>query len=129
MTENCQTNADDDCSGTTNDLNADNCTVLYADVDGDLGDAADSVCQCAVDLSTVYTITVAGDCDDNDNDPPLARKLCHFNDEDCDGSIKKGDGCVNYFYDADMDGYGTALQSVPAPQSPYDADGQEIVMT
>jgi hypothetical protein len=112
--EDCLTFWDDDCSGTTNDVDADACTVFYADVDGDgFGVEGDSQCTCEADLVTDYTSRVTGDCDDsNPGVSPADAEICDDADvdEDCDGIVdpEGSRDCESYFYDGDGDGFGTA---------------------
>jgi hypothetical protein len=110
--EDCLTIWDDDCSGSTNDVDASACTVFYADEDGDgYGWDGDTQCTCEADTTTVYTSRVTGDCDDgNTAISPGDTEVCDADDvdEDCDGSADPEDaeGCTTYFYDFDGDGFG-----------------------
>ena len=78
---------DDDCNGQVDD-NAADCTVFYADEDGDgRGDSNLSMCLCAPDWS--FPTPFGGDC--NDNDPLVSPAVdgdgCNPEgpiDDDCD---------------------------------------------
>ena len=102
---------DDDCDGSTDEENADECTVYYLDSDGDgFGLTGNSRCLCAVSGS--YTATAAGDCNDADATVnPGAAESCNGKDDNCDGATDEEDalGCTLYWYDADDDGYGIGV--------------------
>ena len=63
-TEDCNTGADDDCDGETNDQDADNCIAFFADGDGDGFGGPESACFCQAteDFSEFFE----EDCDDGD---------------------------------------------------------------
>jgi len=87
ITESCN-GVDDDCDDLTDEEDAVGCTVMYADVDGDLwGDADSSRCLCNPDAPHVLTTT--GDCDDTldwvNPDQTLDPVDGGFVDQDCDG--------------------------------------------
>ena len=112
--EDCETAWDDDCSGSINDLDAEMCTVFYADGDGDgYGDPEDSRCTCEADAGSVYSARIAGDCDDgNPGVSPGDIEICEDVgvDEDCSGAANEpgSAGCDTWFLDRDGDGYGVA---------------------
>ena len=85
-TEDCRTEADDDCDGTPNGENAYGCTDFYADLDGD-GFPGTAACLCAADGD--YTATEATDCDDERPEiypgAPITRR---FALEDCDADSR-----------------------------------------
>jgi hypothetical protein len=127
MAEDCLTSHDDDCSGSTNDVDADSCTTFYADVDGDgYGISSDTSCTCTADNSTVYTSQVIEDCDDSDAAiSPGDEETCATSgvDDNCDGVADEedADGCTTYFYDYDGDGYGiNSSKCLCAPDGYYD---------
>jgi hypothetical protein len=93
---------DDDCDGVVDD--GVSSTTWYLDADGDgYGDSSTALTTCGA-LSG-YVVT-DGDCDDaNAAINPAATEVCDGLDNDCDGVVD--DGCV--LYDADGDGYSTAL--------------------
>ena len=85
-TEDCLTAADDDCSGSPNDVDALNCSTWYTDADGDDHGAvgADSACLCFPD--DTYLAPVADDCDDADDSVnPDEAEVCNDGiDNNCD---------------------------------------------
>ena len=95
-TESCDTPADDNCDGDTNDLSAWNCTVRYLDDDRDGFGSALSECRCVADGS--YDCFDATDCDDSAAaaHPGGAEVYYDGVDEACDGGSD---------YDQDGDGY------------------------
>jgi hypothetical protein len=101
---------DEDCDGSTNDLDAVDATTFYADRDGDgFGDASDSEDRCYT--VSVYTTTDDTDCDDTlaAVNPDAPNELCSTPyDDDCDGDINDEDatGSNLYYADVDDDGYG-----------------------
>ncbi|MDY0003960.1 MAG: choice-of-anchor D domain-containing protein, partial [Polyangia bacterium] len=126
MLENCQTAFDDDCTGSTNDLGALNCTLFYRDHDQDgYGLSSDSQCRCAP--AGEYTATAGGDCNDGDpNVRPGVQEDCGTAyDDNCNGSTNEDDAlaCVNYYVDLDNDGYGQTMLSrcLCAPAGNYKA--------
>ena len=79
--EDCRTEADDDCDGLVNEVDAYGCTDWYADLDGD-GFAGTAACLCGPD--DVYTEREATDCDDTRADVfPGAEVTRRFAVEDC----------------------------------------------
>ena len=105
---------DDNCDGRTDEEGALGCVNYYRDSDGDgYGFELDWKCLCAP--KAPYTATRGGDCQDGDKlINPGAEEVCNGKDDDCDGITDPEDtrGCVNYYKDADGDGYG-ALGSEP----------------
>jgi hypothetical protein len=114
VSEDCGTVADDDCSGTANDVGAIDCEELYADVDGDgYGKLGDSLCLCSASGTySVAAVTAAtADCNDASStvNPGIAAENCDTtDDDDCDGDTNElnGTGCEDYYADVDGDGYG-----------------------
>ncbi|GDX81767.1 hypothetical protein LBMAG42_35780 [Deltaproteobacteria bacterium] len=101
--EDCDTSDDDDCDGTTNVENGDNCDTFYADADGDGYGTTDGACWCS--SSGEYTASLSTDCDDAASAVhPGATELCDLSDNDCDGSTDEG--TTHYYTDVDGDGYG-----------------------
>lgn len=63
--ETCDDPADEDCDGSTNDADAQSCTVWYEDLDGDGVGVERSSCLCQAEGN--YRATLDGDCDDTDD--------------------------------------------------------------
>lgn len=83
--ETCATDYDDDCDGSSNELDATSCTDVYLDSDGDgFGDAASSACYCFASGSFTSDST---DCDDAAATvfPAAAEIVGDGIDQDCDG--------------------------------------------
>jgi hypothetical protein len=83
---------DDDCDGLIDEGVQ---SSFYADVDADgYGDPANSVMACTAPFGYV---TDASDCDDGDiSINPAAAEICgNLIDDNCNGSIDEGCGCVN----------------------------------
>ena len=102
---------DDNCSGGFNDINATGCTTFYLDNDADTYGV--NVPQCTCVTTGKYTVTSVaslGDCDDtNANVNPGRVEVCGDNlDNNCNGTQNDtgASGCVTYYADADLDGYG-----------------------
>ena len=102
-TESCN-GVDDDCD-TQIDEGVKN--TYYADADGDgYGDASDSLEDCAPPSGYVADNT---DCDDgNAAINPGASEACNGIDDDCNSLVDDGLPFVDYYQDADGDGYGNA---------------------
>ena len=99
--------ADNNCDGVTDEPGAADCTVYYADADGD-GYGSKSI-KCLCEKSGNYTATVSGDCNDADKGiHPKATETCDGIDNDCDGLTDpvNADGCNNWYVDSDGDGFG-----------------------
>ena len=107
-TEICDT-IDNDCDGLVDDDDSDvessSASTWYTDADGDsYGDTITAVDSCDPDTDQVAT---DGDCDDDDaNIYPGAAELCDTLDNDCDGDTDEEVNDVNWYVDADEDGYG-----------------------
>ncbi len=77
------------------------------------GDGIDNNCDGQIDEGCIIDLDEDGfdatvDCDDeNAAVNPSAIELCNSVDDDCDGSIDDGLTFVNYYTDADGDGYGS----------------------
>ncbi len=85
-TEDCSTPADDNCDGSTDDLNAVGCATFYADADGDGYGGLAGACLCVA--SAVFSLATSDDCDDgNAAVNPGAAEVCEDGiDNNCDGS-------------------------------------------
>ena len=88
--------------------------------------AKDKKCLCNQGEIPGYTAFDAGLTDCNDNDKavyPEAVEICDGKDNNCKaGADEKGaEGCTDYFYDADKDGYGISGLSkcMCSPSGPY----------
>lgn len=115
--------SDDDCNGEIDD-NVTGVIDWYLDTDGDgFGNNSQTVSACEAPDGYVSN---NGDCNDNDpNINPNASELCNEMDDDCDGVIDDNTvGEIDWYQDADGDGYGDPSQSVRACISPlgYVAD-------
>ncbi len=103
---------DDDCNGLTDDglvfLN------YYVDADNDGFGAGAATSSCAPIAGSVL---VDGDCDDNNSAVnPAATEICNAIDDDCNGLTDDGLVFLNYYVDADNDGFGAgAATSSCAP--------------
>lgn len=96
-------NLDDNCNSTI-DENVVN-TTYFIDSDGD-GFGNPSVSQSSCTALTGY-VTNNTDC--NDANPALytaTNEICNLLDDDCDGEVDEGMTFVDYFADADGDGFG-----------------------
>jgi large repetitive protein len=105
--------ADNDCNGEIDDGLG---QFFYVDQDGDgFGNEAEQeeACDLRIGLSAV-----GGDCDDGDSSiSPASAELCDEADNDCDGEIDE-EVSETYYADEDLDGYGTAENTVDACDLP-----------
>ncbi|MEC8025688.1 MAG: choice-of-anchor L domain-containing protein [Myxococcota bacterium] len=107
---------DENCDGSIDEENAEGCSTIFADGDGDgFGNETDFKCLCAA--SGNYTSLVAGDCNDEIKEVnPNATEVCNTLDDNCDditdpvGSV----GCETWWYDQDLDGWGKSSESICA---------------
>jgi hypothetical protein len=127
MTEDCNTTKDENCNGSDNDQDALNCDPYYLDQDGDDFGINQSKCLCQP--VGKFTAATPGDCDDNNIliNPGVNEVCNNFIDDDCDGDQNDpgAEGCKDYYFDADKDGFGltadmlclcTAFGNYTAPQ-------------
>ena len=86
--EDCATRADDNCSGSANEEDAEDCQEWFVDVDGDGFGAGESLCLCAA-LSP-FTAEESGDCDDTAvSVNPAEIEVCNDGvDNNCDESAE-----------------------------------------
>jgi formylglycine-generating enzyme required for sulfatase activity len=97
--EDCATPADDDCSGSANDVGAKGCSSYYLDVDQDSWGAAEAKCLCSADGAGKYTATKGGDCKDDpaaggaSANPGLPEICGNGVDDNC--SAGTDEGCPN----------------------------------
>jgi hypothetical protein len=105
----------DDCDDTDPELYTD--VTYYADADGDgHGDAATTTEACGAPSGYV---ALDDDCDDSDPTTwPGADELCDGLDNDCDAAVDNGVVYLDWFEDADGDGFGA---SGSAPVTDCDA--------
>jgi hypothetical protein len=94
---------DDDCNQLIDDGLV--FTTYYADVDGDsFGDLNNPLDACSVPNGYVTNNT---DCNDNNvNQNAASAEICNGEDDDCDGTIDNGITFLDYYADADGDGFG-----------------------
>ncbi len=106
--EQCGNGEDDDCDQAVDEEDAEGCEVYYLDEDQDgFGNGAFSKCLCAA--QDLYTAAEAGDCDDQDELSGVGSvEVCDGEDNDCDGLVDEEDaeGCLPFFVDGDLDGWG-----------------------
>ena len=112
---------DNDCDGGTDETDAVDVTVWYADVDDDgFGDATTATSACDAPLGYV---DVDGDCDDTIAAVnPDAVETCNGVDDDCDGTADE-DGASDasvWYADTDGDSYGDASVPETACDAPAD---------
>jgi len=94
---------DDDCDGTVDD--GITYLIYYADVDGD-GYGAGAGSNYCTDPGAGYSLS-STDCNDgNSAINPGATEVCNGIDDDCDGTPDDGLIFLDYYTDADSDGYG-----------------------
>ncbi|MDY0000802.1 MAG: MopE-related protein [Polyangia bacterium] len=108
-TEDCNTPQDDNCNGSANDEDSQNCLDFYMDLDNDnYGQTYLSKCLCVA--SGNYRASMPNDCNDNNaNVNPSVPENCNTSyDDNCDGDTNEvgASNCTTYFWDSDNDGYG-----------------------
>ena len=114
---------DDNCNGSIDEGVT---STFFADTDGDsYGNVNSSVQACTAPSGYVSNNT---DCNDNANTIyPGAAEVCNGIDEDCDGVADNGLAFVTYYFDADLDGFGSPSNTVStcngAPSGYLSVDG------
>ena len=114
---------DDNCNDEVDEQDALGCKDYWVDSDNDTwGDEADKQCLC--EPSAPYVSQKTGDCDDKDEDTyPGAPETCSGKDTNCDDQVgpENTPGCLDYYWDADDDGYGVTTNDkcLCAPDSGY----------
>lgn len=96
---------DDNCDGNVDEFLG---NLFYADIDADgFGDPENSTVSC---LQLSGFVANSDDCNDNNSAiNPAATETCDNIDEDCDGVIDNDVINVEYYSDADGDGFGSVL--------------------
>jgi hypothetical protein len=104
----CANGLDDNCDGSTNNIGALNCKNFYFDGDEDSYGLAASICVCEAQGS--FQATKTGDCNDSSTAVyPGAAEVCGDGiDNDCDLDLNDigAQGCSDFYFDDDQDGYG-----------------------
>lgn len=122
--EDCLTiGVDDNCNGTSNDMDADNCSVWYEDKDSDGFGVGIGVCIC--EPQSVYTSPNDEDCDDTNGQVyPGKKEDCGTDyDDNCNGNDNEVDaqGCIPWWVDQDGDGWaGTQVCYCKPPNNASD---------
>ncbi len=137
--ESCLTADDDDCSGSTNGLDALDCSDFYADADLDGYGGGSAACYCTA--TSVHVSVLGTDCDDGEPTvSPGATEACGDSaDNNCDGT--EDEGCPTFDYggsyaiesstttDADAVYYGDAAAdafgAILATDMDFDGDGAD----
>lgn len=104
----CATPVDDDCDGSLEAEDGPDCTVFYADYDGD-GYGIDDDTRCGCSASFPYSAELGGDCNDFEADiHPAAFDIPYDGvDTDCGGGDdydRDGDGFASAAYAGEYDG-------------------------
>ena len=108
----CSNGKDDNCDEVIDGgVDALGCTLWFQDGDGD--GQGFGAAQCLCTAAGLYTSVTATDCDDKDAKVHAgAGEICgNGKDDDCDGEQNPvgGQGCSQWWHDADADGYGVGL--------------------
>ncbi|MBL6974346.1 MAG: putative metal-binding motif-containing protein [Deltaproteobacteria bacterium] len=111
--EACGDGKDNDCNGLTDEEGAPQCVDFYYDFDGDGWGTELKKCLCTAD--GFYRAPLkTGDCQDDNLDvhPGVPEACGNDVDDDCNGQTEEanGTGCTWFFYDYDLDGYGSTLK-------------------
>lgn len=107
--------------------------TVYPDADGDGYGVEEGAVEGCIPAVEGFAEEV-GDCDDQNSEinPGVMENCLTESDDDCDGVINANpsgnyyphpDGCTNYYYDNDGDGYGQYDddECMCAPEAPYTA--------
>jgi hypothetical protein len=110
---------DEDCDGATDEAEATDARVWYADTDGDgYGNASVATAACARPSGFVAD---ASDCDDGARAvSPGAAEACNGLDDDCDGTTDEASAsdASSWYADGDGDGHGDASRPARACARP-----------
>ena len=111
-TETCASTADDNCDGSTNDVDALDCTVYYGDGDGD-GYAGEELSACICEPDPTYNSLSYDDCDDSlaSVNPEAIEDCATAWDDNRDGDVnpRNAETCIEFYEDVDGDGYGNTI--------------------
>lgn len=122
MAEACN-DIDDNCNGQVDEENAQGCTVFFRDFDNDTFGLSDNS-KCLCKPSAPYSAVIGTDCNDfSPNQNPGIKESCNSLDDNCDGAVDEAgaQGCIEYFADADGDGYGqsNSVSCLCKPTAPF----------
>ncbi len=125
VAEVCDDGIDNNCDGEADE----GCQVWYRDADNDTwGDIANTMTGKSQPLGYVYR---SGDCDDSDAAiNPDAAEVCDGDDNNCNTYIDEG--CLDWFLDADGDGFGdpaTLQTAINLPSPDHVLNGLDCVDT
>ncbi|MBI4592201.1 putative metal-binding motif-containing protein [Candidatus Uhrbacteria bacterium] len=119
-TETCD-EIDNDCDGDTDEDDAIDASIWYADADVDgYGDVATTTVSCEAPENYVADAT---DCDDSQKDVnPGQTEVCDGIDNDCDGSTDEDDAAdaTTWYLDQDGDGWGDSSMTTVSCEQPSD---------
>ncbi|NOZ00564.1 MAG: hypothetical protein GXP54_01570, partial [Deltaproteobacteria bacterium] len=109
----CGDDKDNNCNGLTDEEGAPECVDFYYDFDGDGWGTDLKKCLCKAD-GFFRAAMKTGDCqDDNADVNPGVQEVCaNGQDDNCNGLTDEAGavGCTWYYYDYDLDGYGSTLK-------------------
>lgn len=109
---------DDDCDGATDETDAVDALIWFADADADgFGDAENTTSACEVPAGYLAD---NNDCDDSRGEAnPAAVEVCNGLDDDCDALADDNPTDPSpWYFDGDADGYGRASTSLSACDQP-----------
>ncbi len=113
---------DNDCDDLIDEDYGDSVEVFYADMDGDgYGDPDLAAEAC---MAPAGTVSNGDDCNDGDASiSPAASEICDTVDNDCDGAADEEDAedAIEFYVDADGDGWGDSDNSVVSCSPPSGA--------
>ena len=127
-TEVCDS-VDNNCNDEIDEAGAEGESTFYSDLDGDgFGDPEHSILACSLPKEGYSADST--DCNDDDAlaFPGSTERCSTAYDDNCDSEINEenAEGCTNYFFDRDGDGYGTeAMACLCEPDIDGDMDALE----